>query len=124
MSQEWNDDQPIYRQIRDRIVSLILQGVFKAGDPIPSVRQLSKDYQINHLTVSKAYQELVNEQWVEKRRGLGMFVMAGACCNIRKKEQLQFLESELPAFVTRINELQMDLNEVIEKIRELDGGQA
>lgn len=124
MSQEWNDDQPIYRQIRDRIVSLILQGVFKEGDPIPSVRQLSKDYQINHLTVSKAYQELVNEQWVEKRRGLGMYVMPGACCNILKKEQQQFLQSELPAFIARIQDLQMDVDVVIEKIKELDGGQS
>ncbi len=121
MTLQWNDDQPIYRQIRDKIVSLILQGVFNEGDAIPSVRQLASEYQINHLTVSKAYQELVLEQWVEKRRGLGMFVMAGARENIIQKERKKFMDDELPAFLLRLSELEVDSAEVIKKIQEQSG---
>ena len=74
---EWNDSQPIYRQLRDRVVDLILDGVLKEGDPLPSVRTVAADYRVNPLTVLKGYQQLVDEQLVEKRRGLGMFVRAG-----------------------------------------------
>ena len=78
MSREWNDSQPIYRQLRDRGVHMILDGVLKEGDPLPSVRNVAAEYRVNPLTVLKAYQQLVDEQLVEKRRGLGMFVKAGA----------------------------------------------
>src|SRR5207245_8773487 len=78
MNREWNDRQPIYRQLRDRIVHMILDGVLKEGDPLPSVRNVAAEYRLNPLTVLKAYQELVDEELVEKRRGLGMFVEAGA----------------------------------------------
>src|SRR4026207_2426133 len=74
MNREWNDSQPIYRQLRDRVVAMILDGVLNEGDPLPSVRTVSSEYRVNHLTVLKAYQELVDEQLVEARRGLGMFV--------------------------------------------------
>lgn len=121
MSQQWNDNQPIYRQIRDRIVGLILEGVFKEGDPIPSVRQLASDYQINHLTVSKAYQELVSEEWVEKKRGLGMFVMTGARNKIMDKERQKFMETELPEFLSRISQLEINIDDVIERIKQHAG---
>ena len=78
MDREWNDSQPIYRQLRDRVVAMILDGVLKEGDPLPSVRNVGAEYRINPLTVLKGYQELVNEDLVERRRGLGMFVRAGA----------------------------------------------
>ncbi|PYK31424.1 MAG: hypothetical protein DME57_03860 [Verrucomicrobia bacterium] len=78
MAREWNDGQPIYRQLRDRVVHMILDGVLKEEDPLPSVRTVAADYRINPLTVLKAYQELVDEELVEKRRGLGMFVKRGA----------------------------------------------
>src|SRR5436189_6278734 len=78
MNREWNDSQPIYRQLRDRVVHMILDGVLNEGDPLPSVRNVAADYRVNPLTVLKAYQELVDEERVEKRRGLGMFVKTGA----------------------------------------------
>ena len=121
MSQQWNDNQPIYRQIRDRIVGLILEGAFQEGAPIPSVRQLASDYQINHLTVSKAYQELVSEEWVEKKRGLGMFVMAGARDKIMDKERQKFMDSELPEFLSRISQLDVNIDDVIERIKQQAG---
>lgn len=105
MSYTWNDDQPIYRQLRERIVSLILTGVFKDGDPLPSVRQVASDYQINHLTVSKAYQELVDMQLVESRRGMGMYVMPGAQEKLHVIEKEKFLSNELPALLDRIKSL-------------------
>ena len=77
MDREWNDSQPIYRQLRDRVVAMILDGVLNEGDPLPSVRNVAAEYRVNPLTVLKAYQQLVDEQLVEKRRGLGMFVNAG-----------------------------------------------
>ncbi len=82
MDREWNDSQPIYRQLRDRVVAMILDGVLKEGDPLPSVRNVAAEYRVNPLTVLKGYQQLVDEQLVEKRRGLGMFVksMRANCC--------------------------------------------
>ena len=78
MDREWNDSQPIYRQLRDRVVAMILDGVLKEGDPLPSVRNVAAEYRVNPLTVLKGYQQLVDEGLVEKRRGLGMFINAGA----------------------------------------------
>src|SRR5947199_10580999 len=78
MDREWNDNQPIYRQLRDRIVAMILDGVLKEGDPLPSVRNVAAEFRVNPLTVLKSYQELVDEELVEKRRGLGMFIRTGA----------------------------------------------
>lgn len=105
MTYSWNDDQPIYRQLRELIVGLMLTGVFKEGDPLPSVRQVASDYQINHLTVSKAYQELVDMQLVEMRRGMGMYVMPGAQEKLHAIEKEKFLKTELPALLTRIKHL-------------------
>ena len=101
MSITWNDDQPIYRQLRERIVGLMLTGVFKEGDPLPSVRQVASDYQINHLTVSKAYQELVDMQLVEAKRGMGMYVVPGAQEKLHSIEKEKFLTNELPALLAR-----------------------
>src|SRR5213079_1451573 len=78
MDREWNDNQPIYRQLRDRVVAMILDGVLKEGDPLPSVRNVAAEYRVNPLTVLKGYQQLVDEGLVETRRGLGMFINAGA----------------------------------------------
>ncbi|MAN52479.1 MULTISPECIES: GntR family transcriptional regulator [Marinimicrobium] len=105
MADIWNDDQPIYRQLYERVVRLILQGEIAEGDALPSVRQLSADYQINHLTVAKAYQALVDEGLVEKRRGLGMFVLAGAREHLLARERKLFLEQELPEVVARARRL-------------------
>lgn len=115
----WNDDQPIYRQLREKIVSLILSGIFKEGDPLPSVRQISSDYQINHITVSKAYQELVDMQLVESRRGMGMFVVEGAQQKLHQLEKEKFLHTELPALVKRMEDLGISLDELVSSLKTL-----
>src|SRR4030095_6922277 len=96
MDREWNDSQPIYRQLRDRVVAMILDGVLKEGDPLPSVRTVAADHRVNPLTVLKGYQELVDEDLVEKRRGVGMFVKAGARGLLMKAERQKFLTEEWP----------------------------
>ena len=96
MQSEWNDGQPIYRQLRDRVVAMILDGVLKEGDPLPSVRNVAAEYRVNPLTVLKAYQGLVDEQLVESKRGLGMFVNAGARDLLLKAERQKFLAEEWP----------------------------
>lgn len=93
---EWNDNQPIYRQLRDRMVALILEGVLKEGDSLPSVRTVAAEYRLNPITVSKGYQELVDEELVEMRRGLGMFVKPGARDLLMSGERQKFLEEEWP----------------------------
>jgi len=96
MDREWNDNQPIYRQLRDRIVAMILDGVLKEGDPLPSVRNVAADYRVNPLTVLKAYQELVDEGLIESKRGLGMFVNAGAHHLLLDAERQKFLDEDWP----------------------------
>lgn len=93
---QWDDSQPIYRQLRDRVVAMILEGVLKEGDPLPSVRQVAGEYRLNPLTVLKGYQQLVDEALVEKRRGRGMFVSVGASSALLKDERQRFLDTEWP----------------------------
>ena len=111
MSIAWNDSTPIYRQLRDRVVAMILDGVLKQGDPLPSVRQVAGDFQINPITVSKAYQELVDENLVEKRRGLGMYVTDGARDALLKSERERFLREEWPTLSARLDRLGLSLKE-------------
>ncbi|TAN08110.1 MAG: GntR family transcriptional regulator [Rhodanobacteraceae bacterium] len=113
MSVTWNDNVPIYRQLRARVVAMILDGVLNEGDALPSVRQVAADYQINPLTVSKAYQELVDEQLVEKRRGLGMFVTDGARAALLKSEREHFLSKEWPRIRARIERMNLDLQKLL-----------
>ena len=96
MDREWNDQQPIYRQLRDRVVALILDGVLKDGDPLPSVRTVAAEYRINPITVLKAYQELVDEQIVETKRGRGMFINDGARELLLQGEREKFLAEQWP----------------------------
>src|SRR3981081_1524157 len=96
MEREWNDSQPIYRQLRDRVVDMILDGVLKEGVPLPSVRNVAAEYRVNPLTVLKAYQHMVDEDLVEMKRGLGMFVKAGARGLLLKGERQKFLAEEWP----------------------------
>jgi GntR family transcriptional regulator len=105
MTVTWNDNVPIYRQLRERVVAMILDGALNEGDALPSVRQVAADYQINPLTVSKAYQELVDEQLVEKRRGLGMFVTDGAREALLKSEREHFLREGWPRLRARIERM-------------------
>lgn len=117
MSIEWNDRQPIYRQLRDLVVERIMDGSFVEGASVPSVRQVAADYQINHLTVGKAYQELVDAGLLEKRRGLGMFVTEGARRNLTREEQARFFAEELPAFVERVSSLGLAMQTVIDELQ-------
>jgi GntR family transcriptional regulator len=109
---EWNDSQPIYRQLRDRGVHMILDGVLKEGDPLPSVRNVAAEYRVNPLTVLKAYQELVDEELVETRRGLGMFVKAGARDVLLKAEREKFLTEEWPRVAEEIQRLGLTQKEL------------
>jgi len=105
MDREWNDSQPIYRQLRDRVVAMILDGVLKEGDPLPSVRTVAAEYRVNPLTVLKGYQELVDEGLVETRRGRGMFINAGARALLLKGERQKFLRHEWPRIHATIQRL-------------------
>ena len=109
----WNDTVPIYRQLRDRVVAMILDGELKQGEAVPSVRQVAVDYQINPLTVSKAYQELVDENLLEKRRGLGLFVGEGARARLLDLERQRFLREEWPMLRARLARLDLDLNALL-----------
>jgi GntR family transcriptional regulator len=113
MTIAWNDSTPIYRQLRDRVVAMILDGVLKQGDPLPSVRQVAADFQINPITVSKAYQELVAENLVEKRRGLGMYVTEGARSALMKSERDRFLSDEWPMLYARLQRLGLSLKDLM-----------
>ena len=114
MDREWNDNQPIYRQLRDRVVAMILDGVLKEGDPLPSVRNVAADYRLNPLTVLKGYQELVDQELVEKRRGLGMFVKVGARTALLKGERQKFLVEEWPRIYANIQRLGLTPEELLE----------
>ncbi len=105
MDSEWNDGQPIYRQIRDRVVAMILDGLLREGDPLPSVRNVATDSRVNPLTVLKAYQQLVDEQLVEKRRGVGMFINAGARELLLRAERQRFLTEQWPEIQATIQRL-------------------
>jgi GntR family transcriptional regulator len=105
MDPEWNDSQPIYRQIRDRVVAMILDGLLKEGDPLPSVRNVAAESRVNPLTVLKAYQQLEGDGLVEKRRGLGMFVNAGARALLLKGERERFLSEQWPEIFATIQRL-------------------
>jgi GntR family transcriptional regulator len=112
MNREWNDSQPIYRQLRDRGVHMILDGVLKEGDPLPSVRNVAAEYRVNPLTVLKAYQELVDEELVEAKRGLGMFVKTGARALLLKGEREKFLSEEWPRIAETIERLGLTQKEL------------
>lgn len=113
MSREWNDREPIYRQIRDQVVAMILDGVLKEGDPLPSVRTVATEYRINPITVLKAYQELSNEGLVEARRGLGMFINAGARDLLMEGEREKFLREEWPRVYANIQRLGLSADELL-----------
>jgi GntR family transcriptional regulator len=113
MDREWNDKQPIYRQLRDRVVAMILDGVLNEGDPLPSVRNVAAEYRVNPLTVLKGYQQLVDEDFVESRRGLGMFVKAGARNLLLKGERQKFLDEEWPRIHANIQRLGLTADELL-----------
>jgi len=109
---QWDNSAPIYRQLRDRVVAMILEGVLKEGDPLPSVRNVAAEFRINPLTVLKSYQALVDEQLVEKRRGRGMYVNSGARAALLTDERRRFLEHEWPRVHANIQRLGLTLDEL------------
>jgi GntR family transcriptional regulator len=113
MDREWNDNQPIYRQLRDRVVAMILEGVLKEGDPLPSVRSVAAEYRVNPLTVLKGYQQLVDEGLVESRRGRGMFINAGAHSALLATERSRFLQEEWPRIQANIQRLGLKPEELL-----------
>jgi GntR family transcriptional regulator len=113
MTVTWHDNTPIYRQLRDRVVAMILDGVLKQGDALPSVRQVAADFQLNPITVSKAYQELVDENLVEKRRGLGMYVSEGAREALLRNERERFLREEWPLLRMRLQRLGLTIDDLL-----------
>ncbi len=113
MDREWNDNQPIYRQIRDRVVAMILDGVLKEGDPLPSVRTVAAELRVNPLTVLKGYQQLVDEQLVETKRGRGMFINEGARAMLRNSERQRFLAEEWPKVSATIERLGLTPQELL-----------
>src|ERR671925_2427033 len=113
MEREWNDGQPIYRQLRDRVVAMILDGILQEGDPLPSVRNVAAEYRVNPLTVLKGYQQLVEEGLVETRRGRGMFINTGARSLLLQGERHKFLEEEWPRVHATIQRLGLDAKELL-----------
>jgi GntR family transcriptional regulator len=114
MDREWNDSLPIYRQVRDRVVAMILDGVLKEGDPLPSVRNVAAEYRVNPLTVLKGYQQLVDERLVETRRGRGMFINAGARTLLLEGERQKFLVEEWPRITATIQRLGLKAEDLLD----------
>jgi GntR family transcriptional regulator len=121
MTTQWNDSQPIYWQLKERTIAMILDGTLKEGVALPSVRTVASDFQLNPITVSKSYQALVDEELVEKRRGLGMFVCEGARQKLTQSEREKFLSEEWPAMVTRIHQLGLDVSKLLQSTIEKEG---
>ena len=109
----WSDGAPIYRQLKERVIAMMLDGLLKPGDPLPSVRQVAAEYQLNPITVSRAYQELADEALVEKRRGLGMYVTEEAARKLLVSERDRFLTEEWPQVMERIARLGLKLEELL-----------
>jgi GntR family transcriptional regulator len=124
VSDQWNDSQPIYRQLRDRVIAMILESALKEGDPLPSVRTVAADYRVNPLTVLKAYQQLADEQIVEKRRGIGMFVKAGVRQQLLRDERQRFLEEEWPGVLATLQRLGLEAEELLSAAAERPAGGA
>jgi GntR family transcriptional regulator len=121
MTAQWNDSQPIYWQLKERTIAMILDGTLPEGSALPSVRTVASDFQLNPITVSKSYQALVDDELVEKRRGLGMFVCEGARKKLTDSERQKFLNEEWPAMVTRIRQLGLDVSKLLQSITEEEG---
>jgi GntR family transcriptional regulator len=118
MSEEWNANQPIYRQIRDRIIAMILDRVLNEGDSLPSVRTVAAEYRVNPLTVLKAYQQLADEDLVEKRRGLGMFIKSGVQASLLAAERRRFLSEEWPVITATIERLGLTPQDLLTSAKE------
>lgn len=113
MSTLWNDSQPIYWQLKERTVAMILDGTLAEGEALPSVRTVASEFQLNPITVSKSYQALVDEGLVEKKRGLGMFVCTGAHDKLIASERNKFITEEWPSALKRIEQLGLNVEDLL-----------
>ena len=116
MQNDWNDNQPIYLQLREKVIGLILDDVLKDGDALPSVRNVSAEYRVNPITVSKAYQTLVDDALISKKRGLGMFVEEGAKSKLLDSEKQKFINEDWPVIVRRIQRLGLTADELLSSL--------
>ncbi len=116
MSTDWNDSEPIYRQLKARVVSMLLEGIIGPGGQLPSVRQIAADFQLNPITVSRAYQELVDDGLIEMRRGMGMFVTEGAPQKLLANERERFMQFEWPKSLDRMEQLGIDPEQLVSKM--------
>lgn len=112
MTTSWDQSTPIYQQLRDRTVASILGGHLQEGDLLPSVRQVAIDLQVNPITVSKAYQMLVDEALVVPERGIGMRIKMGAKDQLLRDERTQFLQHDWPQIIDRIHQLNLSWDEL------------
>ena len=117
MPATWNDSQPIYWQLKERTLAMILDGTLAEGEALPSVRTVAAEFQLNPITVSKSYQALVEDGLVEKRRGLGMFVREGARKALVISERVKFLNDEWPALLDRVDQLGLSIDDLLEKAK-------
>jgi GntR family transcriptional regulator len=124
MTTQWNDSQPIYWQLKERTIAMILDKTLAEGDALPSVRTVASEFQLNPITVSKSYQALVDEGLVEKRRGIGMFVVEGARKKLIDSEREKFLSDEWPAMLSRIQQLGLDIDVLLAKAQQQKEGES
>lgn len=120
---DWHNNQPIFRQLSEQITDQILQGVWQEGQALPSVRTVAADLKINHLTVMKGYQLLVDEGLIEKRRGQGMFVTQGALITLKQKQKNDFLRHQIPMIATTLKQLDMSLDDFIQQLEKQISGE-
>jgi GntR family transcriptional regulator len=113
MNIQWSDNAPIYRQLKERLIGMMLDGVIKPGDALPSVRTIAAEYQLNPITVSRAFQELADEDVVEKRRGLGMFMTENAHAQLLSSEKQHFIENEWPQILERMQRLGLNIHQLL-----------
>jgi len=121
MTSQWNDSQPIYWQLKERTIAMILDGTLTEGEALPSVRTVASDFRLNPITVSKSYQALVDDDLVEKRRGLGMFIRTGARQKLMESERQKFLTEQWPAMILRIQQLGLDINQLLQSTQKRKG---
>lgn len=112
----WNDDQPIYRQITDMIIGRILDGTYLEAQLLPSVRDVTEEFDVSPLTAAKVFQELDKEGLTIKRRGIGVEVKKGSHTGLLKREQRKFLDKEWPELQERLKRMQIDIKDLLESL--------
>lgn len=113
---EWKVDQPIFRQLAAKVSDQILQGVWLEQQALPSVRAVAVDLKINHLTVMKSYQLLVDEDFVEKKRGQGMYVAKGALQKLKASAHKSFINTQIPAIAETLGIIDMSVEELVKQL--------